>query len=252
LNASRDADDWLIARPIAHRGLHDVAKGIVENTLAAAQAAIAKNYAIECDLQLSRDGEAIAFHDETLTRLVGIDGDIGAYNAADLTALRYQGADATIATFGDLLDTIAGRVPLIVELKSRFDGDERLVARAAALAEAYAGPLAFQSFDPQMPRRLRATQVTRPLGLIGEAGYRGEDWPEPDAAARARLAGFDDLPEMQLDFLAWNIRDLPHAVPLRCRAEHGLKILAWTVRTAADRTRAGEWADQIIFEGFDP
>lgn len=249
---THDAFDWLIARPIAHRGLHDAAKGIVENSLEAAQAAVAKNYAIECDLQLSRDGEAIVFHDETLTRLIGTDGAIRERDAAELTALHYQGTDASIATFADLLDTVADRVPLVVELKSRFDGANRLPARAAALAETYAGPLAFQSFDPQMLRQLRAMRVTRPLGLIGEAAYRAVDWPMLDATARARLAGFNDLPEMQIDFLAWNIRDLPHAVPLRCRAEHGLKILTWTIRSAADRVQAGKWADQIIFEGFEP
>jgi glycerophosphoryl diester phosphodiesterase len=251
VNPARDAFDWLIARPIAHRGLHDAARGIVENTLTAAQAAVAKNYAIECDLQLSRDGDAIVFHDEMLTRLIGIDGDVADRDSADLTSLRYRGADAYIATFGDLLDLVAGRVPLIVELKSRFDGDERLSLRAAALAETYAGPLAFQSFDPQMLRHLRAMHVTRPLGLIGETEYRAEDWPGLDAATRARLAHFEDVAEMQLDFLAWNVHDLPHAVPQRC-AEQGLRILAWTVRSAADRTQAAEWAHQIIFEGFEP
>jgi glycerophosphoryl diester phosphodiesterase len=251
VNPTRDAFDWLIARPIAHRGLHDTTQGIVENTLAAAQGAVAKNYGIECDLQLSRDGEAIVFHDETLTRLVGIDGDIADRDSADLTSLRYRGADAYIATFADLLDLVAGRVPLIVELKSRFDGDGRLSLRAAAVAETYAGPLAFQSFDPQMLRQLRASRTTRPLGLIGEADYRAEDWPGLDAATRARLASFSDLPDLKLDFLAWNVNDLPHAVPQRC-AEQELQILTWTVRSAADRLHAAEWADQIIFEGFEP
>lgn len=248
MNRNRDAFDWLTARPIAHRGLHDSAHGVVENTLAAARAAIAKNYAIECDLQLSRDSEAIVFHDETLTRLIGINGDIADYDAAELTSLHYRGADACVATFADLLDAVASRVPLIVELKSRFDGDERLSLRAAALAETYAGPLAFQSFDPQMLRQLRARRTTRPLGLIGEADYRAEDWPELDAATRDRL---DDVQEMQLDFLAWNVHDLPHALPQRC-AKQGLQILAWTIRSAADRVHAAKWADQIIFEGFEP
>ncbi len=252
MRSTRDANDWLIARPIAHRGLHDAAKGIVENSLEAAQAAIAKNYAIECDLQLSRDGEAIVFHDETLTRLIGIDAAIREREAAELTALHYQGTKASIATFADLLETVAGRVPLIVELKSRFDRDKGLPARAAALVKAYAGPLAFQSFDPQMLRQLRAMNIAQPLGLVGEATYRPVDWPELDATARARLASFNDLPEVPIDFLAWNFRDLPHAVPLRYRAEHGLKILTWTVRSAADRIQAGKWADQIIFESFEP
>ncbi len=87
LNAPSNTPSWLIARPIAHRGLHDGAQGIVENSLAAAQRAIDKNYAIECDVQLSKDGEAIVFHDETLTRLIGVPGEIGALTVQEITRL---------------------------------------------------------------------------------------------------------------------------------------------------------------------
>ena len=63
------APDWLTARPIAHRGLHDRAASRPENTLAAARAAVAGGFAIECDVQLSADGEAMVFHDAALGRL---------------------------------------------------------------------------------------------------------------------------------------------------------------------------------------
>lgn len=251
MRQSGDAFNWLVARPIAHRGLHDAAKHIIENSLAAARAAIAKDYAIECDVQLSRDDEAIVFHDETLMRLVGIDRDITACDAAELTGLRYSGSGESIATFANLLTAIAGRVPLIAELKSRFDGDLRLPARVVALAKTYAGPLAFQSFDPQMLAQLWALGTRHPRGLIAEADYRAEDWPRLTTAQRAHLASLD-LAETQIDFLAWNIRDALPPLARRDRTERGLKLLAWTVRSADMQVLTQEWADQIIFEGFEP
>lgn len=248
--AHRNAPAWLCARPIAHRGLHDLQKGIVENSLAAARAAIAKNYAIECDVQLSRNGEAIVFHDDTLQRLTGIDGELGARDAAELVTVAYQGSSEQIATLAMLLAQVAGRVPLIVELKSHFNGDPRLPARVAALAETYAGPLALKSFDPHMLCALRGHGVRTPLGLVAQAHYTETDWPKLDAAQREHLRRLADFSKAQPDFLSWNVRDLPHVAPLMRRAE-GVKILAWTVRTAEDRARAERWADQIIFEGFD-
>ena len=87
---------WLVARPIAHRGLHDAAKGIVENSLAAARAAVLRNYAIECDVQLSADGEAVVFHDDTLDRLTDARGRLCAKPLAELTRLTLRGSSETL------------------------------------------------------------------------------------------------------------------------------------------------------------
>ncbi|MGO9133104.1 MAG: glycerophosphodiester phosphodiesterase family protein [Methylovirgula sp.] len=247
--ASRNAPAWLKSRPIAHRGLHDLQKGIVENSLAAARAAIAKDYAIECDVRLSRDGEAIVFHDETLKRLIGIDGELGRCDATELITLAYQDSHEKIATLDTLLATVAGRVPLIVELKSHFNGDPRLSACVAALAARYGGPLALKSFDPQMLCQLRGFGATQPLGLVAMAHYAAGDWPKLDAAARKSLEALTDFPRAKPDFLSWHVGDLPHATPLLCR-ELGLPVLTWTVRSEAERSLALQWADQIIFEGF--
>ncbi|HET6378487.1 MAG TPA: glycerophosphodiester phosphodiesterase family protein, partial [Methylocella sp.] len=85
-----NAPDWLTARPIAHRGLHSRLGGAAENTLAAASAAIARNYAIECDVRRSKDGKAIVFHDETLDRLTQASGPVGAFSAAALEGIPYK------------------------------------------------------------------------------------------------------------------------------------------------------------------
>ncbi len=246
-----NAPAWLIARPIAHRGLHDAAQGIVENSLTAAHRAVGKNYAIECDVQASKDGEAIVFHDETLARLVGTPDAIGMLMATEITRLTYKNAQEHIPTLEDFLSTVAGRVPLIVELKSRFDGDPSLARRVAQLAARYRGPLALKSFDTQILCTLRELKIGLPLGLVAQARYTAEEWPQLNALARKNLEALVDFPRARPDFLSWHIGDLPHAVPMLCRAGLGMKVMVWTVRTKAQQADAAQWADQIVFEGFE-
>src|ERR1043166_24447 len=123
------APDWLTARPVAHRGLHDEARGIIENMPAAAAAAIAGNFAIECDIQLSADGEAMVHHDGALGRLTEGSGALSGKTAAELKQVAFRATAERMLTLGELCALIAGRVPLLIGVKSRFDGDPKLVAR---------------------------------------------------------------------------------------------------------------------------
>jgi len=154
-----NAPAWLTAQPIAHRGLHDEARGIIENSIAAAAAAIAKNYAIECDVQCTKDGEAVVFHDFALDGLTLAKGDIFSFTTAEVTRLAYREGGGRIVALPDFLAEVGGRVPLIIEIKSRFNGDMRLAARVASLAAAYPGPVANTEFRPgcssPMPGRHR-------------------------------------------------------------------------------------------------
>src|SRR4030095_3347072 len=123
------APDWLTARPVAHRGLHDIARGVVENMPAAAHAAVDGNFAIECDIQLSSDGEAMVHHDNALGRLTEGSGALLGKTAAELKAVQFKNTPERMMTLGDLCALVAGRVPLVIEVKSHFDGDRRLVER---------------------------------------------------------------------------------------------------------------------------
>src|SRR5437763_9472224 len=118
--------DWLIARPVAHRGLHDAASGVIENTPSAFAAAVAGNYAIECDLQIAADGEAMVHHDDALGRLTEGGGRLDAMTAGDLKQVTFRATADCMITVGELCDLVAGRVTLVIELKSRHDGDLRL------------------------------------------------------------------------------------------------------------------------------
>ena len=159
--------DWLVARPIAHRGWHGPERP--ENSLAAAEAAVNAGFAIECDVVLSADGEAMVFHDATLDRLTGAAGPVGARSAAELGALRLLGTSEPIPKLEALLALTAGRVPLVCEIKSGFNDDFRLAARAVDVAADYAGPLGFKSFDPAVIAHLREADCRRPLGIVARS-----------------------------------------------------------------------------------
>src|SRR6266478_8546602 len=152
---SKSALAWLTARPIAHRGLHDPAQGIIENTSSAAAAAIAGRYGIEADLQISADGEAMVHHDDTLGRLTDGAGALRDLSAAALRRVPFRATADRMMALGDLLDLVAGRVTLVIELKTRFDGDLRLATRTAAVLAPYRGPVAVMSFDPALIIEMR-------------------------------------------------------------------------------------------------
>lgn len=245
------APQWLTARPIAHRGYHDAAAGRPENTLPAAEAAIARNFTIECDLQLTADGNVVVFHDDTLDRLMRATGPLDRKTLAEIRAARFQNGDATVPTLDDLLDLVDGRVPLVIEFKGRRSGDRRLEATAATTLAAYDGPVAVMSFDPASVAALRRLAATAPRGLIADR-YTAEDWPELSGPARLYGRYLLGVPVALPDFIAYDVRALPASLPLALRHFFRLPLLAWTVRSAAERATARAWADQIIFEDFDP
>jgi glycerophosphoryl diester phosphodiesterase len=239
--------DWLVARPIAHRGWHGA--GRPENSLAAAKAAIAAGYAIECDIQRTADGEAVVFHDETLARLTGAQGRIGDFPLGSLRGLALAGSGEPIPALGELLALIAGRAALICEIKSGFDGDMRLAARAAEIAAAYDGPLAFKSFDPDVVAFLRAGASPRPLGIVAEANYDDAYFAALTATQKRDCAAFLHVGRTTPDFLSFSVDDLPHPVPTLMRALGGKPVMAWTVRDPAQWAAARLYADQAVFEG---
>src|SRR5207302_6215142 len=123
-------------------GLHDAAAGVIENTPSAVAAAIAGNYGIEVDLQITADGEAVVHHDDELGRLTDGAGRLDALSVAALKRVPFKATADRIITLGELLDLVAGRSTLVLELKSRSDGDRRLASRAAELVARYRGPAA--------------------------------------------------------------------------------------------------------------
>jgi glycerophosphoryl diester phosphodiesterase len=247
------APDWLTARPFAHRGLHDAAAGVIENTPTAVRAAIAGGYGIEVDLQISADGEAMVHHDAVLGRLTQGDSRLDALTAAELKRVPFLKTGDRMMTLGDLCDLVGGRVPMLLELKSRFDGDARLPTRAAAILAGYGGPAAPMSFDPAQLSLLWQKSPKLPRGIVA-AKYR----PHPywDQMPRWLRYGMGSLLPAALTgrphFVAYALDDLPALAPFLARHALCLPLLTWVVRTQAERLRAERVADQIIFDGMRP
>ncbi|HMN52318.1 MAG TPA: glycerophosphodiester phosphodiesterase family protein [Xanthobacteraceae bacterium] len=246
------AIDWLTARPVAHRGLHGNGTGHIENSLGAAKAAIAANYAIEVDLQLSKDGEAVVFHDEQLDRLTNESGPVSERNASELSKITLKGSGETIPLLSDLLRTTAGQTPLVLELKSLWDGDTRLAKVVADMLAGYGGPVAAMSFDPDMVSALRKHAPGLPRGIVAERWYGYKDWDFLPRGRKHYLGLLLHVLRTKPHFVAYASFDLPATAPLIARYILGMPLLTWTIRTEKDRARVAKWVDQIIFEHIRP
>jgi glycerophosphoryl diester phosphodiesterase len=251
--AKASALDWLTARPIAHRGLHDAAAGVIENTAAAVRAAIAAGYGIEVDLQASADGEAMVHHDAALGRLTEGNDRLDRLSAAALQRVAFRDdRNARILTLGELCDLVGGRVALVPELKSRFDGDGVLPARVASVLAGYAGPVAPMSFDPGQLGVLRQKAPRLPRGIVA-AKYRPHPyWDQMPPSLRYGMGSLLPSLTARPHFIAYAVNDLPALGPSFARHVLGLPLMAWVVRTEHERQHAARWADQMIFEGFRP
>lgn len=236
---ARPVPDWLTGHEYAHRGLHG--EGVPENSRAAAEGAIAAGMGIECDIQMSKDNVPLVFHDWELDRLTAERGPVAARSAEELCRIPLEETAQTIWRLSELCDLVAGRVPLLIEVKSRpdFKLAEACIAIARELA-GYAGPYAVMSFDPRMgewfakhtPAAVRGLVITDTL----DHGYKSA-WRAPHALERAAA-----------DFLASDVRDLPGALTSLWR-ESGRPLLTWTVRTPETRARGLAHADALIAEG---
>jgi glycerophosphoryl diester phosphodiesterase len=245
------APDWLTARPIAHRGYHDRSRRRVENTMSAITAALARRFAVEIDLRLTGDEQVVGFHDSTLERLTEGHGRVDGLTLTALRTIRLHDSDDRIPTLDEILEEVAGRTPLVLELKSERSRGGHLENAVARSLAGYAGPVAVMSFDPRSVSAMRHLAPHLPRGLVADR-FASEEWPSLSACER--FAGQHLLTAVYVlpHFIAYDIAALPASAPLALRHFFGLPLLTWTVKTPAERTVANRWADQIIFEDFDP
>lgn len=246
------APAWLTARPVAHRGLHNRAQGLVENMPSSVDAAVARNFGIEVDLQLSGDGEAMVHHDYELGRLTEGSGDLLTKTAAELKAVAFKNTADRMMTLGDLCARVDGRVPLVLEVKSRFNGDRKLVSRMAEVLSSYCGPAVAMSFDPDQVLAIRDLMPRIPRGVVAERRYEEAEWKRLPPDKVREMIGLRHAFLTRPHFIAYWVNELPAPAPWIARNIFGCSLLTWTVRTPEQRARASRWADQMIFEGFVP
>ncbi|MDD9911380.1 MAG: glycerophosphodiester phosphodiesterase family protein [Ahrensia sp.] len=233
------APDWLVSRPIAHRGYHDLTAGRAENSIGAFRAAIEAGFAIECDVQVTATGEPVVFHDPVLGRMTGVEGTVGSKTPDKLATLALADTSDTIATLKQHLDLVAGKVPIIIELKGVEGEDAGFVEGVADALSGYDGPAAVMSFDHWICAQFATLMPHVSRGLTAE----GAD----DCADIHQKA----MRDFDLRFVSYHVDALPNVFVQRMR-EAGLPVITWTVRNAAQRQLTRRFADQMTFEGFDP
>lgn len=244
--------DGFLSLPIAHRALHDRAAGRIENSARAITAAVAAGYGIEIDLQLSSDGQAMVFHDETLDRLTDESGPVNARTAAELGRIRLTGTTDTIPTLAQVLALIDGRVPLLIEIKDQSltmgPTDGRLEAATASALAGYSGPVALMSFNPASVAHMARLAPDLPRGLTTSA-YDPDDWSPLPPDICARLREVPDYDPTGSSFISHEARDLarPRVADLKAQ---GAAILCWTIRSPQDEATARAVADNVTFEGY--
>lgn len=231
---------WLTARPIAHRGLHDLNKACWENTLTAFERAAKRGFAIECDVHLSADGEVVVFHDNTLDRLTGTNGFIWQRTAGELAALRVGGTNDHVPTLRELLDLVKGRVPLVIELKGIPGHDDGLVAKVGEVLRDYRGKVAIMSFDHWLIRDFAKHVPGVPAGLTA--------WGDQDHELEAHFS----MLAHDISFVSYSVTHLPNRFTSFVRDKLGMPVITWTVRDQQAVATTFAQAEQMTFEGFDP
>ncbi|MEJ6404622.1 glycerophosphodiester phosphodiesterase family protein [Yoonia sp. 2307UL14-13] len=241
-----------LARPIAHRALHDRKAGRVENSVKSIKAAIDAGYGIELDLQLSADGHAMVFHDDDLDRLTAENGAVRARTRTGLEAIELTDDGGTIPALEDVLALVTGQVPLLIEIK---DQDGSMGANIGALEEAtadalegYKGDVALMSFNPHSVAKLAEIAPDIPRGLV-TSSYRAEFWPEVPDQVRDVLREIPDYARTGSCFISHEATDLrrPRVAELK---DQGATILCWTIRSAQAEAVAREIVDNVTFEGY--
>ena len=244
-------DPEFLKTPIAHRALHDASKGIYENCRSAIIAAIQQGYAIEIDIQMSADGRAMVFHDDTLDRLTDKHGDVSDYTAAELSQIKVGSGQDVIEPLDDILRLVDGRVPLLIELKDQSrqlsQTDGRLEKATIDTLSLYQGAVAVMSFNPHMIATMAKLSSDLPLGLT-TGSFMDPTWGI-DAERIAHLSQIADFDPTRYSFVSHFALEL--AAPcIRTLKEQGTAIFTWTIRSPEAEAVAMLTVDNITFEGY--
>lgn len=242
--------NFLKQSPIAHRGYFDNQSLAPENSLAACRAAIGYGFAIEVDVMLTLDGTVVVFHDDTLMRMCGSSRKVTTTTFKDLSSYKLLNSPEKIPTLRQLLDTVAGQVPLVIELKSfeehRMHVDGKLEAAVLKELSKYRGPVALKSFNPESVTLLKKLGARCPVGFLSLNYAKDKEFyyiPKPEAVAHTTLTS---PAAVAADFISYSISDLTDEISKQIRPKKPL--IVWTVRTEEQFHKAEQLADNVVFE----
>jgi glycerophosphoryl diester phosphodiesterase len=233
---------WYLNRPIAHRGSHRGTE-IPENSMRAFEESIRLNHPIELDIFKLVDQSIAVFHDETLKRVTGVDGKISDQSSSDLKRLKLFGTDQTIPLLDDVLNLVQGKVPILIEIKEQPIAGQIEPILWQKLSN-YSGDYAIQSFNPNTLAWFKKNAPTVTRGQLS-GNFKGEnlEWYKKLILSNLLLN-----PLSQPHFVAYDLKALPNVPTAIARNLFKVPIIAWTIRTQADREKAAQCADNIIFD----
>ena len=236
---------WLVAVPIAHRGLHNDVRP--ENSLIAIDEAVQRGFPVEIDVQTSVDGRAVVFHDWNLQRLTGFDGRVKFTNSAEIAKLRLAGGSERVPFLEDVLDLVNGRQPLIVEIKNR-KRPGALEPEVSRILRNYKGAVAVHSFNPFSLGWFRRNHPGLCRGQIS-CSFDTDDMA---SWKKVILAHYGMNWMSRPHFISHHWKQLPAIVPTLLRLLLRMPLLTWTVRGEQEETFARRYADNVFFESYLP
>ncbi len=233
--------------PIAHRGLYRQPE-VPENSLVAFDAAIAGGYAIELDVRILADGALAVFHDGDTQRMTGVAGKLAVLDRTSLSGYRLSGTGCMIPVLSEVLDLVAGRVPILIEVKT--EGRAGVIEPAlAAVLDRYGGPFAVQSFNPYTTDWFRRHRPHFPRGLLSG---RFADRADMGRLKKMLLRNLLLFPLIRPDFIAYELAALDPVRRHLFKLAFGVPMLVWTVRSAEEWEATRRMGANAIFEGFLP
>ena len=243
---SEDKISWIKETPIAHRGLHT--KDIPENSLSAFENALKNNYAIELDVQFTKDKEVVVFHDENLKRMTNDTRNIEDVNYDELKNLRLDNTNEIIPTLEEVLELVDSKVAILIEIKDCKDYIE-LSEKTYEILKGYEGNYAIQSFNPFILEwyKNNASEVIR--GQLSGTFTEGSESLNSfeKFVLKNMLLNFKSKP----NYIGYELDGIPKS-KLESLRKKGVPIIVWTVKNKEDMEKAYKYSDNITFENFLP
>lgn len=233
----------------AHRGLYDNEHGIPENSMAAFRRAVDKGYGIELDVHLTADNQLVVFHDDTLTRMCGMNKKISSFLYSDLMQLRLLGTEEGIPLFKDVLELIDGKVPLIIELKVDGSNQNLLCPLVWQLLSRYKGDYCIESFHPFVLQWFKRHEPQVVRGQLSCNFFKENPHCDVVLFLMSNLmTNFFTHP----DFIAYKYLDLDNPAVIYNRKLFHIMTVVWTIPGKPTYDRFKNKVDAMIFEGFEP
>lgn len=233
------SDNWLLTVPVAHRGLWG--NEIPENSIPAFMNAAKNGFAIETDLYSTLDGEIVCFHDQSLFRMTGNKNNVYQLTLKEIQSLYLHGGAEKIPTLKEVLTSVNGKTPLLLEFKDQ--PNKNYVNSAVDILKSYNGEFAVQSFNPFILNKIKKLAPEFLRGILSSN--------TPDVESKIKFLVVKNMPFNFLckpDFISYDFKGLP----LKNSVKKNRPVLAWTITNQHDYDKIKNRCDNVIFENFIP